>query len=219
MTFNRLFTLLSKPWLISLFALFCVLCYFYVDKPLAQYFWGLHLKTAFPLLNWLTHLGLGVVYLTLFLCTAILLRCWKRHALIEARLWFLSLCLIFSGGICLILKISLGRARPSLWFDEHIWGFHGFHTNSLYWSFPSGHTTNIMAIMFGLSYLFPKRMPYWIVGGLLIAFSRVLLVQHYLSDILSAMVLAFLEIGFLLFFLRSYGKRFKFLFPLNVLNK
>jgi len=87
--------------------------------------------------------------------------------------------------------------------QSHEFGFYGFKTSYDYWSFPSGHTTTIMSLAFGLSVLFPR---YWVIlvsSAVVVALSRVLLIQHYLSDVIVATYLALIEVTILVCFLRK----------------
>jgi membrane-associated phospholipid phosphatase len=184
---NRWITFFTRPWVIGIYIILCILTYNYLDKPLATQLKLMDLSVSMPFLTWLTNFGLGLVYLALLLCGALISRYILKNSLWENRFWFLWWCIAFSGGICLVLKTLLGRARPSLWFQQEVWGFYGFHLNSNYWSLPSGHTTNVMALVFGLCYLFPRGSLLFIFTGLSVAFSRILLVQHYLTDVLAAL--------------------------------
>nr|WP_232220646.1 hypothetical protein [Legionella tunisiensis] len=59
-----------------------------------------------------------------------------------------------------------------------------------------------MGAALGLSILFPRYFYAFILAGLTIAFSRVFLTHHYLSDVLTASYLTLLEVGILLCILR-----------------
>lgn len=195
--FDRLFIVMSKPLTMILSVMVFTVCFNYVDKPLAEYWYAMDLKHHYAWLSWITMAGLSAIYLIGFLFAALFFRYVRKNSRQEARMWFLWLCVVVSNGICGFLKVILGRARPELWFEQHAYGFYGFHTKSAYWSFPSGHTTTIMAVAFGLCVLFPRFCYAFVSAGCLIALSRVLLVQHYLSDVLIATCLVIVEIGFL----------------------
>lgn len=201
--FNRLFSIMIKPWVIVLFAIFLIVSYNYIDKPLAIYFDSFDLKNTMPFLSWITQLGLGAIYLFGFVAGALFFRYVRKNRVWEARFWFLWLCVVTTSTVCIVLKILLGRARPDMWFGKQDYGFYGLQTNSAYWSFPSGHTSTIMGAAFGLCILFPRYTWGFITAGLLVALSRVLLTQHYLTDVACATALALIETGFLLWFLKK----------------
>lgn len=194
--FMRLWKIMTNPWVICAYISLVITSFLYIDKPLAVFLYSLKVAHHWPWLAWVTHLGLGGIYMVALFVLAVLCRL-LRNTLWEARLWFLWLAVIGSATICLVIKVMMGRARPDLLFSNGYYGFYGFHSEPLYWSFPSGHTTNIMALVFGLTVLFPRWCFYYILLGVLIAGSRVLLLQHYLSDVLMAIGVAFLTTGWL----------------------
>ncbi len=202
--FDRLFSILTKPALIIPFMGFIICSILYFDIPVATYFYNADLGTTFPFLNYFTKIGLGGFYLPLFFGLAIFFRYVIKNPVWEARFWFLLLCLILPAIITLILKINCGRARPSLFLEDsaHLYGFYGFKLRPLFWSFPSGHVTNIMGVVLGLGILFPRYFYPLISLGLAVGFSRVLLNHHYLSDVLFTSYLLVLEIGCLLYVLK-----------------
>ncbi|MDP1604163.1 MAG: phosphatase PAP2 family protein [Legionella sp.] len=201
--FNRLFSLMSKPWFVLTYLFFIVLTFMFVDKPLAEYMHTIDLRTNFALLSLITKLGLSALYLGFFLAGALFFRYVQVNPVYEARFWFLWLCVLFTESICGVLKVILGRARPDMWFETQSFGFYGLQTKASFWSFPSGHTTAVMAVAFGMSIIFPRQRYIYITAGILVALSRVLLVHHYLTDILSAIYLVVFEIGLLLCFLQK----------------
>lgn len=202
--FEKMFTIMTKPIVIVLYVALIIASILYFDIPIATYFYQLKLRTNYPYIYYFTHVGLGVLYYPLFLGLAVFFRYIHKNYLWESRSWFLFWSLFIPALISLILKMSLGRARPTLLFQDgaHLYGFYGFKTSAYFWSFPSGHVTTIMSVALGLSILFPRHFYALISLGLAVAFSRVLLTYHYLSDVLFAFYLTVLEIGCLLYVLK-----------------
>jgi len=95
------------------------------------------------------------------------------------------------------LKVIFGRARPDMLFNDQLYGFYGLQTHAQFWSFPSGHTTTVMGFVFGLCALFPRHCVAFILTGLIVVSTRILLTHHFLSDVLIASYLALLEVGLL----------------------
>jgi membrane-associated phospholipid phosphatase len=89
-----------------------------------------------------------------------------------------------------LLKPIFGRARPRLWLADHIYGFTWQGARALYWSFPSGHTITIVALAAALARLYPRGIPLYAAAALLVGASRILLEEHYLSDVLAGAYLA-----------------------------
>ena len=199
---ETMFAFLTKPICIIGYILFMMLSYFYLDKPVAIYFHQLNLTVTLPILSYITQLGLGAIYIILFFCMGFFFRYIHINYIWEARSWLLLVCVVIPGIICNILKISLGRARPDLLFDQHIYGFYGLHFHAPFLSCPSGHTTEIMGVVFGLSIIFLRGGYLLILIGLLIASLRVILFRHYLSDVLIATYLTLIEIGIVLYICR-----------------
>ena len=202
---SQLIQKVLSPWVLFMVLAIIVFSFFYVDKPLVECLSTFHLHQRFPILEWVTNLGNSKIYLVLFFVTALFFRYLKANVLWEQRAWFLWLCVALSNVVCGVVKVILGRARPDLWLQFHEYGFTLFKMDRLHMSFPSGHTTTMMSVVFGLAVLFPR---YWVVlvlSGVLVALSRVLLLEHYLSDVLAATYLTLVVVPALVFVLRKKG--------------
>ncbi|OGV50749.1 MAG: hypothetical protein A3F46_00385 [Legionellales bacterium RIFCSPHIGHO2_12_FULL_42_9] len=200
---NRVLKDFFNPLTLLLAVALIMLCYCYFDRPLVDWLYSLDLRDRFPLLTWVTQLGNFGIDLLLFFVAALFFRYVYVNSLWEERAWFLWLCVALSNVVCGVLKVILGRARPDLWLQLHEYGFSWLTTDSSHMSFPSGHTTTIMSVAFGFSVIFPRFWPLFVLGGILVALSRVLLLQHYLSDVLVAIVLTLLVVTSLVAVLRK----------------
>jgi membrane-associated phospholipid phosphatase len=108
-----------------------------------------------------------------------------RHGWSRRSLGLVYVCLSFVVAQLVgdVLKYSIGRCRPLLWFAHAQYGFEFLRTDDLHHSFPSGHTLRIFSIMSALALLFPRRRwAYWALA-LLVGVSRVLALRHYPSDV------------------------------------
>jgi membrane-associated phospholipid phosphatase len=85
-----------------------------------------------------------------------------------------------------LLKFPFGRARPKLFLNDGVYGFQWFEIDHKFTSFPSGHTITAISTAVALSLLFPKYRFLFISFGVIVAFSRVVGLNHYLSDVLFA---------------------------------
>ena len=100
---------------------------------------------------------------------------------------YIFVSIAFSGIVTVILKRIIGRARPMYLeelgvlnlrpFDLLDWSFH---------SFPSGHATTAVAFAVVLYTLTNRRFRGWIIAfGLAIGLSRIVVGDHYLSDVIA----------------------------------
>lgn len=179
--------------------------YLNIDKPLAIFAHEHIINGWYALFNGITQLGRNVIYMVILPLAALFFHFAKRNQLTSERLWFLFFCVLIPNIICGVLKVSLGRARPEWLFLADVYGFHGPDFNSNFWSFPSGHTTTVMGMAIGLLFLMPRYGLYFLTIGVIVAFSRVAIGQHYLSDVLSALYLTSLELAIIIPFTRKRG--------------
>jgi len=90
-----------------------------------------------------------------------------------------------SGLVVDLLKIAIGRTRPKLLFADGIYDFTWFGLRADHWSFPSGHAATAAALMTALWCLWPRPLWLYVAGAALVAASRVITGQHFLSDVVA----------------------------------
>ncbi len=212
--FARIVTITKNPWVLIGYLVWVIFTFYFLDKPIAYYCHELREPWALVILHGLTQLGLTSLYIIALFLFAVLFRYIYQEKIWEMRAWFLWLSVLIPNLVCLILKMLCGRSRPELLFSKHLYGFYGFQKNALFWSFPSGHTSTIMGLAFGFSALFPRYTYLYILTGICLIATRILLTQHFLSDILVALYLALLEVGLLFWWFQR-----KQLLPLSSHNK
>ncbi len=88
-----------------------------------------------------------------------------------------------------IIKVSAGRARPSVHAET---GWNGLRFTSKYHAFPSGHTASSTAFFAVLVFASWRAGAALLAVPLLIAFSRMYVGAHYLSDVVGAALLGVL---------------------------
>lgn len=195
----------KNPYFLATYVILGILSYFFLDRPAAYFFYNIHFSSfAEILINFLNDLGLGWIYI-IGLPLAASIAWYLKKTNITKILIFLWLCVIFAGITCDIFKVIFGRARPQELFEYQHYGFYWFKFNAYYWSFPSGHTTVIAAVMAGLCYLKPRGKILFITIALVISFMRIVLSQHYISDVMAAFLLAFVCVHFLHAFYEKKG--------------
>ena len=106
------------------------------------------------------------------------------NPVVANRAAFFFVAVAAAGVANTLIKVCCGRARPSMWTREGVYGFHGFSVDSHYGSFPSGHSNTAAAVALALAILFPRYRWLFLVFALLVATSRVILGAHYLSDVI-----------------------------------
>jgi membrane-associated phospholipid phosphatase len=110
----------------------------------------------------------------------------------------------FSGILSQIVKHVIGRARPKLIDTLGPAHFDLFSLKAVLASFPSGHTTTIVAAAASLSFFMPKRAVLLFALALPVAASRLMIGAHYPSDVLGGV---FLGLGSALAVARVFGRR------------
>lgn len=176
----------------ALLLLFITLSFLYIDRPLhlLTNAWPQSIKEIF---FYLTQVGRSEVWLVPSLFLALLFWARGQSALASKALFFFS-SVALAGLVNLVIKMVFGRARPILFDQHHIYGFEWFQSSSHYLSFPSGHTNTIAAVMMVLLFWFPKYRILTITMTVLVAFSRVAIGKHYLSDIVMGAFVAIIVV-------------------------
>lgn len=94
-----------------------------------------------------------------------------------------------SGLLAIVLKWNIGRARPTLFDEAGPLYFDFFAWEAKLSSFPSGHATTAGTLIVALALIAPKMRWLFVVVGLWIAASRVIVGAHYPSDVVAGLVL------------------------------
>ncbi len=160
----------------------------WLDRPLALYFAGTSAGVT-RFFRVVTQFGVSTFYLVA--AAAIALGCAARGRWLPARRAAFVFVAVAGAGLAGdILKPVFGRARPVLLLRQGIFGFtwHGAHAD--YWSFPSGHVITITALAGALWVIERRGWPLYLAGAVLVAASRIVLDEHYLSDVLAGAFLA-----------------------------
>ena len=160
-----------------------LIAYRWIDIPLAS-----ALQTIDPvthaIFGFITKLGEGGVYLVPL--AGLMVWTWRKRE----RLWTLRAAFVFvtiavPGILADIMKPVFARARPVLFFREHAFGFTWGSPHANAWSFPSGHSVTVAALAVALYAIYPPAWPAYALLALVVMASRIILDQHYLSDVIA----------------------------------
>jgi membrane-associated phospholipid phosphatase len=91
-----------------------------------------------------------------------------------------------AGVSARVVKVATGRARPNVQSDA---GWNGPRLNARYNAFPSGHTAASTAFFATLAFASWRIGLGFLAIPLLIAFSRMYVAAHHLSDVVGAAVI------------------------------
>jgi lipid A 4'-phosphatase len=173
----------------------------WADRPIALFFHARDpdLRTLFDMTG---RLGLTYGYLTAFGLAFVALH-WggalprlqpiaRRMRAFSAIPAFLFLSIAASGIVVDALKLFFGRTRPKLLFGYGVDEFGWLGLRPDHWSFPSGHSATIVALMTALWFLWPQHVLFYILVAVIVSLSRVAVGAHYLSDVLGGTLIALL---------------------------
>jgi len=131
----------------------------------------------------LTHLGESTWYLVAAAVFGIAALVRGRRRLFLVGL-YAFIAIAGSGILTNMIKVILGRHRPGHLANHDFYHFAPFQGLTYDWqSMPSGHATTSAAVAVVLCVLLPRVWPVWLVAGVVVAATRVLINVHYVSDV------------------------------------
>ena len=183
----------SVQWSIAVSAvtLVCSLSFAYGDIPVAAWFHALNDASLFALFSRITLFGDSLFYLTGGLLLFIVFRGKKSFPAYAGLFLFCSVAA--SGLITDLIKYIAGRARPELYFSEQLFGFDFLQWEHAWTSFPSGHSATAFSVAMLISTLYPRWRTLSFAAGFMVAFSRIFLTEHYVSDVIAGSFLGIIS--------------------------
>jgi len=172
-------------------ACLCILSYAFMDIQTALWFHSLEKNWVYQLFEKITLFGDSLYYLMGGLLLFVVFRKKKSSTAYSGLFLFSSVAT--SGLTADLIKYIGGRARPKLYFNEQLFGFDFFHWEYAWTSFPSGHSATAFSVAMFVSMLYPSWRFAAFFAALLIAFSRIVLSQHYISDVIAGSFLGLLS--------------------------
>lgn len=195
--------------IVLIFIAAIILSYFYFDKPFAVFFHKVphFLFSIGYFINEFTNPVPNVLLWPLIFYFVYFIL--KKEPLGE-KILLVAISINAANAVSIPIKMIFGRYRPALLFSQHLYGFDFFAIHNSELSFPSGHAVTISAIMFALSCLYPKRSMFFLLIGFILSFARVIVDDHYLSDIFASMLIGLMISQFVFISMkRSSSSTFK----------
>lgn len=169
-----------------------LICYFWVDKPVA--FWAFHHNLrAIKWLEWLTHIPEIFIVLSVVIFPVLVVRyCYGKSTVLDKVLFTASISLAIAYYIRGPLKMLFGRYWP--WWGTYnnlsllhggAYGFTWFKPSTTYASFPSGHATATVAVLGILWLFFPRWRWLMIIIFLAVAIAMIGMYYHFVSDVIA----------------------------------
>jgi membrane-associated phospholipid phosphatase len=135
--------------------------------------------------DWPGHVVLGL--------TLLVLAYWRRSNKWMRIFAAMILACALAGAAARVIKISTGRARPNVQTEAE---WNGPKLSPRYSAFPSGHTAASTAFFATLALASWRIGLGFLVIPILIAFSRMYVAAHYLSDVVCASLIGLLAAYF-----------------------
>lgn len=149
----------------------------YTQMEQFKYVNAIHTEYADLFFRYFTNIGDGLF----IVAVGVLLICVRFKYAILTIVSFL-----LSGLVAQVIKKTVKMPRPGSVFkgDPDWYTLPDYHIHGNY-SFPSGHTTSIFALMLVLYYVFPgqRKSPLLFIMACLAGYSRVYLSQHWTGDV------------------------------------
>lgn len=179
--------------LITLGLLLSLISAFTIDQSLSLYFRQPELTPIWLAARNITNVGLSQHYFIAVIVLYIFSR-WIKPQYIQLRAWSRNFffALITAGSFIHIVKFAVGRQRPHKSTDLDPFVFQPFTTHWDFHSFVSGHTQVMFTVATMLSFAFPKAKWVFFLVAAFFAFTRVVIHDHFLSDIIGGAVIGYI---------------------------
>jgi len=189
---------------VSIFTgLFCLFSIFYSDRAVAQAFNDPSFAGLRQFCSDITDIGLGAIYvfiaLVIYFSSLWILprmQWFAKHSLWISKVRFASgfslAALFFVGLFNLLLKILFGRQRPHMTETFESFNFDPVNFHWYWHSFPSGHAQVVFVVATLLSFAWPRFKVLFLLSAFAIALTRVVIHQHFLSDIILGAAIGYL---------------------------
>lgn len=184
------------------------LCYYWIDKPLALWVEAKHFPEQEKWLRFLTYIKSPILVGVLLIYIICVSRAYLFERLTKADrdALFIGNSVIFAYLLQNKLHDIFGRYWPSTWVDNNPsligsgdYGFHFFHSGAAFESFPSGHTTVVVALCAAIWVLYPKLRIFSALGICSIFIGLVGMNYHFFGDCVAGAFIAFTTVNVLVY--------------------
>jgi membrane-associated phospholipid phosphatase len=169
-----------------------LLCYWFVDRPVAFYVHDQKFADH-AALKWLTYPPpILQAWVPVVLAALMVRRAWGPFHRWERVVLAACVSLVLADQARETLAYVFGRSWPETWVDgnpslirDGAYGFHPFHSGSAYGSFPSGHTARTLAVAAVVWLAYPSWR--WACGLACLAEAAGLLGMnyHFVGDVVA----------------------------------
>jgi membrane-associated phospholipid phosphatase len=188
--FTRLLRKASAALLLC--AVLVLLCYLWVDRPVAFYVYDQRCADH-PVFKWLTFLPPVLQAWVPVMLTALMVRrVWGPFRRWERALAAACVSLVLADQFRDTLAYVFGRYWPETWINDNpslirdgAYGFHPFHGGSAYDSFPSGHTARALAVAAVVWITYPRWRWACAAASLAIAAGLIGMDYHFVGDVIA----------------------------------
>jgi membrane-associated phospholipid phosphatase len=189
-------TLLRVSTAIEIAAILVVICYFFVDRPVAFYVHD-HGLAKYRVFKWLTYPPPWLQdWSPLVLALLVIRRVWGPFSRCEKALLVALVSLIVADQFRASLGDVFGRYWPETWHDNNpsligngTYGFHPFQLGDDVGSFPSGHSARIVGFAWVWWLAMPRWRPLLVLVCVPMLVSLVLMNYHFVGDVVAGSVL------------------------------
>lgn len=172
---------------------FVMVAYFYIDKPVA--IWLAHdpTLTHSHLLKFFTFISLLFWGVVCFIYIYEVIRyAYRRSSYFDKVILLLAHSIVIASFFKDVLKLIFGRYWPETFvfnnlslLRNNVYGFAWFHGDVVYGSFPSGHTTTIVAASTVLWFTYPRWRWVYVLLVILVIIGLIGLDYHFVSDVIA----------------------------------
>jgi membrane-associated phospholipid phosphatase len=173
--------------------LLIILSYYFVDVPVAIFCRHID-QNILQVFNWITELGISTWYLVASLFLFVIFRFYRKNRVNANRALFIFSAVALSGIAAIVVKLTIARYRPIIFFEKGVYGFDFFNGGYEYNSFPSGHAATIFSLATAMSIFWPKYRAFFFVVAFAVALSRIVLTSHFVSDVIAGALIGSLTV-------------------------